>query len=342
VYKVEKYLDACVRSVLSQSFNDLELILVDDGSPDGCGALCNAWAARDGRVVAVHQPNSGLAAARNTGLDRRRGKYVAFVDSDDTLPPRALEMLYAKAEQGSYDIVTAGTTVIYGHYAREWVCPAFDAPEPAALRPHIEAYFFSMLAIIHPAGKLILGELADRFGVRFDPALPISEDTDFYCRLFSHARRIANLDVPLYNYMKRAEHSTITGGPRLDGVENARTIKRGIVTMLRAMGFAGEAGAYEADPARMSGYATYFNQLNHAGLRIPFAEHRRRLRELLADPVARGVVLKELGRGGGHRSAAAARLSAFWVRRRRAGALTCFIRLKAAIIRCRGGRGEDG
>ena len=81
VYKVEDCLPACAESLLGQTFADFELIFVDDGSPDGCGALCDGYAARDARVKVIHQKNGGLSAARNSGLDIARGEAIAFVDS---------------------------------------------------------------------------------------------------------------------------------------------------------------------------------------------------------------------------------------------------------------------
>lgn len=94
VYKVEKYLDTCVRSILAQTFTDFELILVDDGSPDGCGALCDAYAKEDPRVSVLHKKNGGLSSARNVGIEAAGGKYIGFVDSDDYIAPDMYGFLY--------------------------------------------------------------------------------------------------------------------------------------------------------------------------------------------------------------------------------------------------------
>ena len=83
VYRVEKYLDSCINSILSQSYTDLEIILVDDGSPDNCPQICDSYASQDKRIVVIHQANQGLSAARNSGLEKAKGNYIAFVDSDD-------------------------------------------------------------------------------------------------------------------------------------------------------------------------------------------------------------------------------------------------------------------
>ena len=95
VYKVEKYLEKCVESVLAQTYSDLEIILVDDGSPDGCGRLCDGFAARDARVRVIHKSNGGLSSARNAGLDAATGAYIGFVDSDDYIHPAMYEKLHA-------------------------------------------------------------------------------------------------------------------------------------------------------------------------------------------------------------------------------------------------------
>ncbi len=93
VYRAEKYLDNCIKSLLAQTYTDLEIILVDDGSPDGSGAICDAYAAKDSRIKVIHQQNGGLSAARNAGLAVASGEYIGFVDSDDTVEPDMFELL---------------------------------------------------------------------------------------------------------------------------------------------------------------------------------------------------------------------------------------------------------
>lgn len=101
VYKVEAYLDRCVESILAQTYSDFELILVDDGSPDRCGEMCEAWAKRDSRIVVLHRENGGLSAARNTGIkwakENSDSGWMTFVDSDDWIHCRMLEELYRGA-----------------------------------------------------------------------------------------------------------------------------------------------------------------------------------------------------------------------------------------------------
>lgn len=94
VYKVEPYLDRCVASILAQTYPNLEVILVDDGSPDNCPALCDAWAQRDARIRVIHKKNGGISDARNVGLDAASGAYISFVDSDDYIAENFIETLF--------------------------------------------------------------------------------------------------------------------------------------------------------------------------------------------------------------------------------------------------------
>lgn len=123
VYNIEPYLPSCVESVLWQSFRDFELILVDDGSPDGCPALCDAYAEEDQRVRVIHQENGGLSEARNAGMSEARGEYMAFVDGDDIVHPAFLETLLSALSETGADIAECGVRKVY---------PGEHFPEEAA------------------------------------------------------------------------------------------------------------------------------------------------------------------------------------------------------------------
>lgn len=101
VYKVEAYLDACLDSIVNQTYRNLEIILVDDGSPDRCPSMCDAWAEKDSRIRVIHQENGGLSAARNAGLDVAKGSYVGFVDSDDMIRADMYEILLNAIQNSS-------------------------------------------------------------------------------------------------------------------------------------------------------------------------------------------------------------------------------------------------
>lgn len=105
VYKAEKFLGECIKSILNQTFSDFELLLVDDGSPDGSGEICDEYAKRDARIKVVHQQNLGANAARKSGVKKARGEWVTFCDADDTLTASSLEEMYKEAE---------GTDIVIG------------------------------------------------------------------------------------------------------------------------------------------------------------------------------------------------------------------------------------
>ena len=108
VYNVEKYLNRCVRSIVDQSYRNLQIILVDDGSTDTCPEICDAWAKKDHRITVIHKENAGLGMARNTGIEHATGKYICFIDSDDFIDHKILEKAYLLAEEKVSDLTIFG------------------------------------------------------------------------------------------------------------------------------------------------------------------------------------------------------------------------------------------
>lgn len=110
IYNVEKYLDRCINSVVNQTYKSLEIILVDDGSPDGCPKICEDWVKRDKRIKVIHKANAGLGYARNTGIENASGEYICFFDSDDYIATNTIEKAYSAAKSKNSDMV------LFGHY----------------------------------------------------------------------------------------------------------------------------------------------------------------------------------------------------------------------------------
>ena len=108
IYNVEKNLDRCMNSLVNQTLKDIEIIMVDDGSPDNCQKMCNEWAKKESRFKVVHKKNGGLGYARNSGLDVSIGEYVAFVDSDDFVKTEMYGQLYDKVEKTKADTIYCG------------------------------------------------------------------------------------------------------------------------------------------------------------------------------------------------------------------------------------------
>lgn len=205
VYNVKPYLDRCVSSVLAQTFTDWELMLIDDGSTDGSGEVCDACARRDPRVRVIHQPNSGVSAARNRGLDKARGEYVMFLDADDYyIDGEALEKLYNCAEtdrldwlRGEYVAVDEegnplppSLTEVNG-LRRKYVGRVLDADD--FLSHVIRGEFFSVL-------MLFRRKCLD--GCRFEAGRVFLEDMRFLLNALRQDGRYAYMDLPFYAYRK--------------------------------------------------------------------------------------------------------------------------------------------
>lgn len=108
VYNVEKYLDRCIKSIVNQSYTNLEIILVDDGSPDKCGEICDEWAQKEERIKVIHKKNGGLSDARNTGIEIAQGQYLSFIDSDDYIHKDFIKILYENSLKNNADISMCG------------------------------------------------------------------------------------------------------------------------------------------------------------------------------------------------------------------------------------------
>ena len=114
VYKVESYLSRCIDSILAQTYQNFELILIDDGSPDCCGEICDNYAKKDDRIIIIHKPNGGLSSARNVGLDLATGDYIGFVDSDDYISINMYSDMIKLLEVNGLDIIICTTFMVKG------------------------------------------------------------------------------------------------------------------------------------------------------------------------------------------------------------------------------------
>ena len=114
IYNVEMYLNRCVASIVNQSYANLQIILVDDGSPDNCPAMCDTWAEKDPRILVIHKINGGLSDARNAGMERAQGDYICFRDSDDWVDARFIEILYRTATDQNCDLAECDYCITSG------------------------------------------------------------------------------------------------------------------------------------------------------------------------------------------------------------------------------------
>ncbi len=203
VYKVEKYLKKCIDSVLSQSFQDYELILVDDGSPDNCGAICDDYAATDHKIFVIHKENGGLSSARNAGLDVAKGDYILFLDSDDTLTENALQTLYDAIVASGSDIVFAGYNAVdeVGN-----ILHRFMPKEELLTGDRKFTIVYEQLPLVMAAIKLYKRKIFDAY--RFLDGKK-HEDVFAYHEIVHNADSIYCIAFPFINYLQRSD--SITG-----------------------------------------------------------------------------------------------------------------------------------
>lgn len=208
VYNVAAYLPACLDSVLRQTYRDIELILVDDGSTDGSSDLCDDYACRDARVTVLHQANGGPAAARNAALNVAHGECVAFVDSDDVVHERYLEVLLREMERHDADIVQSPYQIVPEAERTAYGPSRLSAPLPSSSDVKILSADEALLAMFYQRGtadsspcKLFRRSLFD--GVRFPVAFRVYEDLYAMAQVYPLIRRMVWVDVPTYYYFKQ-------------------------------------------------------------------------------------------------------------------------------------------
>lgn len=207
VYKVEQYLDRCVNSIVSQSYERLEIILVDDGSPDNCPALCDAWAKKDARIRVVHKSNQGLGEARNSGLCEATGKYIFFFDSDDYIAFDTVEKCIRAAEENNADTVVYGRNNVYpdGHVVPRKSIDSLTIYEGQEIK---QEFLAGLLSYTDGFGvsawsKMYSTDIFKENMLLFpSERTVISEDSIFCLEYFSKARRVAVLPDKLYYYFK--------------------------------------------------------------------------------------------------------------------------------------------
>lgn len=210
VYNVADYLDECVESVTAQTCTNLEIILVDDGSTDASGKMCDLWQERDSRIRVIHKHNGGLSDARNTGLRAAKGKYISFIDSDDLVAPTFLECLYTAISLGSGQISCCGCSMFEDGQKIPKAYLSSAAAQVLDSRRFIEMLHLGQYPQIGVMAwnKLYSVDLFRSTGIAY-PKGKIYEDTFTTFRLLYHTQDVAVSDSRLYYYRRRS--GSITG-----------------------------------------------------------------------------------------------------------------------------------
>lgn len=210
VYKVEKFLDECVESIVSQTYKDIEVVLVNDGSPDNCPVLCDMWAKKDQRVKVIHKQNGGLSDARNAGLENATGDYVIFVDSDDFwVSSTALqELMDVVIKHPECDFIGFNCSYYYGDTNTyiQWVMYDNTLSEPidkdTAMRSLVASGTMPMSACL----KIISRKSLSDMGIRFIKGT-ISEDIPWFINLLDGSKKCMFVNLYIYAYRQNRSGS---------------------------------------------------------------------------------------------------------------------------------------
>lgn len=226
VYNVEAYLDKCISSIVNQTYRNLEIILVDDGSPDNCPAMCDAWKEKDSRIVVLHKENGGLSDARNAGMGAAHGEFISFIDGDDWIEPRFFEILQHELEAQNADVAAV----------QYRLCWEGDACERQSAYEHVTVYdrqTAMRLLIQNQIKQVVWNKLYRSAQIRDIPFEKgkVHEDEFWTYQVIGRIERFAAIDYIGYDYFQRA--GSIMGAgyspKRLDAVE-AKTRRQAYLT----------------------------------------------------------------------------------------------------------------
>lgn len=204
IYKVEKYLEACIKCLEEQTYPYLEIILVEDGSPDNCGKICDDYAKKYDNIKVIHQQNGGVSKARNAGLDIVKGRYIAFIDPDDQIEENYIESLYNLCIENNAQISICGTKDIENNVIVQHSIPIFKIMEPEeCLKELLNEKYFTCSTW----AKLYKREIIEN--TRFNESIKIAEDLEFLCQIIPKTSYIAlNSHKELYNFTIRSDSAT--------------------------------------------------------------------------------------------------------------------------------------
>ncbi|WP_322172481.1 glycosyltransferase family 2 protein [Acutalibacter caecimuris] len=270
VYNVKGYVEKCAVSVLAQTEQDLELLLVDDGSTDGSGALCEGIAQTDPRVRVIHQENRGLGGARNTGIEAAGGAWLLFPDSDDWLEPETLARALAAAKGAGADMACFAFRSV-DEKGRVLGVFREDMPKDAGLDPHTQKDV--LLSSPSACCRLYKAELFQKTGVRYPPRVWY-EDIRTTTKLLPNCKKVVYTDYIGYNYLQRP-----------GSIMNSATLARNreiIDAFEDILGWYKEQGLYEAYRAELE-YLTLYHVYLTASVRVLRQDPRHPLLEAFRD-----------------------------------------------------------
>ncbi len=292
VYNVEKYLDTCMQSILNQTLHDIEVILVDDGSPDGCPQMCDEYAENDCRVKVVHKKNGGLGYARNGGLEVAEGKYVTFIDSDDYIELGAYETVCGMAEMHGLDEVrfSCNRFCQEGRFSNIVTgAPLRIYNTPRDLK-QLSLYIFVSNDHEYAVGgsscmAVYRRDVIERNNLRFESERQyISEDYIFNFKYYQCAQSVGYIPNTYYHY--RVNIQSLTQTVRLDRIEKAAVYSEYVAEMMRTVGYSGSdllfAVDYYVGTCRSATKSVFMSSM-------PISDKRKWFKEQTSSPYFRNV-----------------------------------------------------
>lgn len=203
VYNVEKYLHRCVDSILAQTFADIELLLVDDGSRDKSGAICDEYVEKDSRVRVFHKENGGVSSARNLGLDNARGKWIGFVDSDDWVDVSMYEDMHNRLIQENADIAYCDIKMFFENHQETYKSAKYSSNKITFLNNYIASTWTSLCNIV------VKKDIFEYNKIRCPEGIPFAEDYYVAVRLFFYAQKVCCIRKAFYYYNRINEASAL-------------------------------------------------------------------------------------------------------------------------------------
>lgn len=303
VYKVpEPYLRRCIESCAAQTLQEIEILLVDDGSPDGCGQICDSYAAADPRIRVLHKENGGLCSARNAGFHAARGEWVMFVDGDDWIDADMCGAMYEAGSREKADLVLCGIVREYGHSSDVYRFRLRDYASTGKVYRGGECRWLQQQLLVYNANiavaysKLIRRALLAGNGILHDEALRQgAEGLEFNIRLFEKVRTALFLDRPFYHYLYNensisSSHSEENHAYVLKCFEKIRGLIEDSPNRERLLPWFDNRLLYVIITTAISGY---FNPDNPA----PFPERKRGYAAYLQHPLVAGALRTKNLRG---------------------------------------------
>ena len=203
VYNSELYINECIKSIIDSNYQNWELLLIDDGSTDKSGTICDQWSQRDSRIKVFHKVNGGVSSARNLGIEKAKGYWLTFVDSDDFISPDFMSRIQEKASCEDADLVFNDFNIIYSNKRELFRTYSWSANKEESFRNYL----------VHSWPRVAWGavkkKLITKNDIRYPENLTVFEDFHFMCRCILCSHKVIKISEPLYNY-RRTNVSSIT------------------------------------------------------------------------------------------------------------------------------------